>query len=307
MITVNILKPYKLTIYTIYNIISSGEDKMWDIILDTLIDALKLLPFLFLAFYVIELLEHKLSNKTEKIIKKSGKYGPFIGALLGAFPQCGFSVLATNFYITRIISLGTLISIYLSTSDEMLPILISHKANILSILLIILIKIFIGMLSGFIIDYIIRKNKKETINYNLCDDDNCDCEKHGPFVSALIHTLKTILFIVIISFILNIIMNYKGTEYLEKLFLKDSLFSPFISSIVGLIPNCGASVLITELYINNAISFGSLIAGLLTGSGVAILVLFKNNKNLKENFKILLIIYLIGSISGLIINLINLL
>jgi uncharacterized membrane protein YraQ (UPF0718 family) len=163
------------------------------------------------------------------------------------------------------------------------------------------------MLSGFIIDYIIRKNKKETINYNLCDDDNCDCEKHGPFVSALIHTLKTILFIVIISFILNIIMNYKGTEYLEKLFLKDSLFSPFISSIVGLIPNCGASVLITELYINNAISFGSLIAGLLTGSGVAILVLFKNNKNLKENFKILLIIYLIGSISGLIINLINLL
>ena len=296
-----------MTINAIYNIISLGEDKMWDIILDTLIDALKLLPFLFLAFYIIEILEHKLGNKTEKVIKKSGKYGPFIGSLFGAFPQCGFSVLATNFYITRIISLGTLISIYLSTSDEMLPILISHKTNIVSILLIILIKVFIGMLSGFTIDYIIRKNKKETINYNLCSDDNCDCEKHSPFVSAIIHTLKTILFIIIISFILNIIMEYKGTEYLEKLFLKDSLFSPFISSIVGLIPNCGASVLITELYINNAISFGSLIAGLLTGSGVAILVLFKNNKNLKENFKILLIIYLIGSISGLIINLINLL
>ncbi len=279
---------------------------MKEIILDTLIDALKLLPFLFLAFFIIELLEHKLSNKTENIIKKSGKYGPLLGSILGAFPQCGFSVLATNLYITRIISLGTLISIYLSTSDEMLPILISHKANILSILLILLIKIFIGMLSGFIIDFIIRKNKKDKINYKLCNDDNCDCEESGPFKSSLIHTLKTIIFIIIISFILNIIMEYKGTEFLEKLFLKDSIISPFISSIVGLIPNCSASVLITELYINNAISFGSLISGLLTGSGVAILVLFKNNHNLKENFKILIIIYLIGSISGFIINLFNL-
>lgn len=279
---------------------------MKDIIFDTLIDALKLLPFLFLAFFIIEILEHKLSNKTENIIKKSGKYGPLLGSLFGAFPQCGFSVLATNFYITRIISLGTLISIYLSTSDEMLPILISHKTNFLSILLIILIKIFIGMLSGFIIDFIIRKNKKDKINYKLCNDDNCDCEESGPFKSALIHTFKTIIFIIIISFILNIIMEYKGSMFLEKLFLKDSLLSPFISSIVGLIPNCGASVLITELYINNAISFGALISGLLTGSGVAILVLFKNNHDLKENFKILLIIYLIGSISGFIINLINL-
>lgn len=279
---------------------------MKEIILDTLIDALKLLPFLFLAFFIIELLEHKLSNKTESIIKKSGKYGPLLGSTLGAFPQCGFSVLATNLYITRIISLGTLISIYLSTSDEMLPILISHKTNFLSILLILLIKIFIGMLSGFIIDFIIRKNKQDKINYKLCNDDNCDCEESGPFKSSLIHTFKTIIFIIIISFILNIIMEYKGAEFLEKLFLKDSLISPFISSIVGLIPNCSASVLLTELYINNAISFGSLISGLLTGSGVAILVLFKNNHNLKESFKILIIIYLIGSISGFIINLINL-
>lgn len=279
---------------------------MKDIIFDTLIDALKLLPFLFLAFFIIEILEHKLSNKTENIIKKSGKYGPLLGSIFGAFPQCGFSVLATNFYITRIISLGTLISIYLSTSDEMLPILISHKTNFLSILLIVLTKIFIGMLSGFIIDFIIKKNKKDKINYKLCNDHKCDCEESGPFKSALIHTFKTIIFITIISFILNIIMEYKGSMFLEKLFLKDSLLSPFISSIVGLIPNCGASVLITELYINNAISFGALISGLLTGSGVAILVLFKNNHDLKENFKILLIIYLIGSISGFIINLINL-
>ena len=279
---------------------------MKDIIIDTLIDALKLLPFLLIAFLIIELLEHKFSNKTDKIIKKSGKFGPLLGSILGAFPHCGFSVLATNFYITRIISLGTLISIYLSTSDEMLPILISHKTNITSILLILLIKIFIGMLSGFIIDFIIRKNKHEKISYKLCNDDNCDCEESGPIKSSLIHTFKTLLFIIIISLILNTIMEYKGTEFLEKLFLKDSLLSPFISSIVGLIPNCGASVLITELYVNNAISFGALISGLLTGTGVAILVLFKNNQNLKENFKILLIIYLIGSISGFIINLISL-
>ena len=190
----------------------------------------------------------------------------------------------------------------------MLPILISHKTNFISILFILLIKIFIGMLSGIIIDFIIRRNKKkEKLNYKLCNDDNCDCEESGVFKSSIIHTLKTIAFIIIISFILNTIMEYKSSLFLEKLFLKDSFLSPFISSLVGLIPNCGASVLITELYVNNAISFGALISGLLTSSGVVILVLFKNNKNLKEDFKILLLIYLIGSISGIIINLIKLL
>lgn len=278
---------------------------MLDVIKDTLIDAVKLIPFLFVAFLIIELIEHKLSNKSKKIIAKSGKYGPLIGSLLGAFPQCGFSVMATNLYVTRIISLGTLISVYLSTSDEMLPILLSENASIGVILKIILIKIIIGMATGFIIDVILRKsNKKTDSTYEICDSEHCHCEK-GIFMSSVIHTFNTLLFIMIISFLLNVLLEYKGTEYLSQIFLKNSLFGPFITSLVGLIPNCGASVMITELYLGDAISFGSLISGLLTGSGVAVLVLFKTNKNMRENLKILLTIYMVGVLSGIIIDIIG--
>ncbi len=280
---------------------------MKDIIMDTLIDGLKLIPFLLVAFLIIELIEHKLSNKSKKVISNSGKVGPLFGGLLGMFPQCGFSVMATNLYVTRIITLGTLISIYLSTSDEMLPILLSENADISTILLILGIKLGIGVISGFIIDLFLRKTKKvEKVNYELCDDEHCHCEK-GIIKSALKHTLNTLLFIMIISFILNISLEYIGEDNLSKIFLKDSIFGPFVASIVGLIPNCGASVMLTELYLNSTISLGSAIAGLLTGSGVAILVLFKSNKNLKENFTILGLIYGIGAISGVIIEIIGLL
>ncbi len=279
---------------------------MIDVILDTLIDALKLLPFLFVAFLLIEVIEHKFSNKAKKIVSASGNFGPLIGSVLGVIPQCGFSVMATNLYITRIVSLGTLISIYLSTSDEMLPILISQNVEAKLIISILLIKVFIGITSGFIIDFILRKKKQEIVNYEICDEVHCHCEK-GIFVSSIKHTLNTILFIVIISFLINVLFAYAGEEFLSTLFLKGSVFGPFVTCLIGLIPNCGASVMITELYLNGAVSFGSLIGGLLTGSGVAILVLFKSNKNLRENIKILLITYGIGLISGIIIELIGIL
>lgn len=278
---------------------------MLDIIMDTLIDGVKLLPFLFIAFLLIELIEHKLSGKSKKAIVKSGKYGPIIGSLLGLFPQCGFSVMATNLYVTRIITLGTLISIYLSTSDEMLPILLSSNASIDTIIKLLSIKVIIGMSIGFIIDLVLRKrNKNMKTDYNICDHEHCHCEK-GIFKSALIHTFNTLLFIMIISFLLNILLEYKGTEFLSKLFFKNSVFGSFVSSLVGLIPNCGASVMITELYLNNAITFGSTVAGLLTGSGVAVLVLFKTNKDIKENLMILGIIYFVGALSGMIIDIIG--
>ena len=127
---------------------------MIDIIKDTLIDGLKLIPFLFIAFLIIEFIEHKLDNKSKTIISKSGKVGPLVGGILGLFPQCGFSVMATNLYITRIITLGTLISIYLSTSDEMLPLLISHNTDISIIIKILAIKLLVGVICGFIIDFI---------------------------------------------------------------------------------------------------------------------------------------------------------
>lgn len=281
---------------------------MKEVLLDTLLDAIKIIPFLFVTFLLMEYIEHGFTKKGKEKIKKAGNLGPFFGSLLGAVPQCGFSVMATNLYVTRIVTLGTLISIYLSTSDEMLPILISQRCSFSVIIKILLIKVLIGMLAGFIIDFIIRKKTKSS-NYEIkkfCDEEHCDCE-HGIIKSSIKHTLNILIFIIVITLLLNLGFYYFGNDNIEKLFLKDSFFSPFISSLIGLIPNCGASVALTELYLNNVISFASVIAGLLTGSGVALLVLFKINKNVKENVKILLTLYFIGALSGIVIEIIQML
>lgn len=275
---------------------------MKDILIDTCLDSLKLIPFLFVAFLIIELFEHKLAKKTKESIIKTKKFGPIVGALLGAIPQCGFASVATNLYVTRIISLGTLISIYLSTSDEMLPILLSHNTPIKDILVILGIKVAIGMFMGVIIDFLIRKQEKG--EFSICDDDKCDC-KDSIIKSSIIHTLKTIIFIFLVTLLLNILMSYISEEVLSNIFMKNSLFAPIFASLIGLIPNCASSVVITEFYLNGIITMGTCIAGLLTNAGLALIVLFKTNKNIKENIGILSIIYLIGVISGIIINLLT--
>lgn len=277
---------------------------MLEVVIDTLKDSLKLLPFLFLTFLFLEYIEHKTSSKLKKMIEKSGKLGPIIGSFLGAFPQCGFSVVATNLYATRVITLGTLISIYLSTSDEMLPILISEKVDIKIILMIILIKIIAGIIMGILIDFIVQKKDQEEINH-FCHEEHCDCE-HSILKSTCKHTFNILFFIMIVTFVLNLGFFYLGEEKLSELFMKNNFFSPFITSLVGLIPNCGASVALTELYLNGAITLGSSLAGLLTGSGVALLVLFKVNKDKLENIKIITLLYSIGVIVGMFINLLEL-
>lgn len=275
---------------------------MLDILLDTLIDGIKLLPFLFVAFFIIEYIEHRYQDKSLDIVKKTGRFGPLVGGILGLVPQCGFSVLATNLYVTRIVSLGTLISIYLATSDEMIPVMLAGKMDFKTILIALLIKLVVGMLCGFIIDLILHKNNKPI--YDICEDEHCLCEKTSNiFLSSLTHTLKIFGFILLISLVLNISFEYLGNNFLSKILLKDNLFGSFLTSLIGLIPNCGASVLLTNLYISNAINFGEMMAGLLTGSGIAIVVLFRSNKHIKENLLITLILYLIGSIVGLLINL----
>lgn len=275
---------------------------MLDIITDTLLDTIKLIPFLFLAFLIIELIEHKLGEKQQKIIASSGKFGPIIGSLLGAFPQCGFSVLATNFYVTRIISLGTLISIYLSTSDELLPIMISSHAPIEKILSILLIKVIIGMIFGFIIDLLIKRKTPAT--YEICNEEECHCN-HSIIISSIIHTIKISLFIMILTFIINCLFYYTNLEHISSWLIGNKILTPFISSLIGLIPNCASSVMISELYINNLITLGTTLSGLLTGSGVALMVLFKKNKNLKENILIITLLYVIGVTCGIIFNLIG--
>lgn len=265
-------------------------------------DNLKLLPFFFFAFLIIELIEHKFSNKSKNFIKKSGKFGPIIGSILGIFPQCGFSVVATNFYITRVISIGTLISIYLSTSDEMLPIMISHKVPFKIIFGMLLIKFIVGIIFGFIIDLVIRKKEAgKNYDYHICEEEHCDCSS-SIFSSSIKHTFNTLLFIIVVSFVINLLYELIGENVVSKIFMKDNLFGPFIGSFIGLIPNCAASVVLTELFLNGAINLGTCISGLLTGSGVAILVLFKSNKNIKENISIVSLLYLIGVLIGIILE-----
>lgn len=286
-------------------LVGERNDFMLDIILDTILDGIKILPFLWFAFLIIELLEHKFHKQSQKIVEKSGRLGPLLGGILGCFPQCGFSVMATNLYVTRIITLGTLISVYLSTSDEMLPILLAHGSDVEVILKLLLTKLIIGVTCGFIIDLLFSRKQEQHI-YDLCEKEHRHCEK-GVIRSSFKHTFHTLLFIVLVSFLLNIIMHYGVEDYLRGIFKENNLFSPFLASLIGLIPNCGASVVLTELYLSGILSFSSVIAGLLTGSGVAILVLFQTNKNLKENIKVLALVYFIGAFSGLLIELFSLL
>lgn len=280
---------------------------MEHIISHSIEDTLTIIPFLFIAFLFMEYIEYKFNKKTKNIIERAGKSGPLLGSILGVFPQCGFSVMGTNFYAARIISLGTLVSIYLSTSDEMLPIMLSEGLKLSQIFYILFIKVVIAIIAGFLIDYIYR-NKKVTkkVIHELCEEEHCDCHHDGIIKSSIKHTLNIVLFIFITNLIITGLIETIGEDNMSEILFKNTIFGPFIASLFGLIPNCASSVIITELFLSGAISFGSLIAGLLTGSGIAILVLFKINKNLKENFHILGLVYFVGVISGIIIELITL-
>lgn len=272
---------------------------MQEIILDTLIDALKILPFLFITFLFIELIEHKMDEKMHHAIKKSDKIGPLVGSSLGIIPQCGISVSITNLYITRIVTLGTLISVYLATSDEMLPILLSNKVDIKIILFILAIKWITGITFGFLIDLLIKK-KDESL-HDICENEHCACEEGNILLSSIIHTVKTLIFIIITTFILNLLFELIGEAALSNLFMKNSYLSILLAPLIGLIPSCGASIMLTEFYLSKVIKLSTCIAGLLTGSGVATLVLLRTNKDKLESLKIIALLYIIGVIVGSIL------
>jgi len=271
----------------------------------TLLDSIKILPFLLIAYLIMEFIEHKTTDKTRNAIKKSGKFGPFIGSILGAFPQCGFSVTATNLYAGRVITLGTLFAVYLSTSDEMLPILLSEGVSGPLILKILGIKILIGILVGIAIDLILNRfnrNKKEENNIeSICEHEHCHCEE-SIWKSAIKHTINVFVFILIITLILNIAIEYIGEDTLAGLISGKPVITAAISCAIGLIPNCASSVILTQLYLSNVLSLAVMIGGLLVNAGVGLLVLFKVNHNQKENIKIVLGLYAIGVISAIILQ-----
>jgi len=276
---------------------------MLDVIIDTLIDGLKLLPFLFLAYVFIELLEHKAGAKTHALINRSGKYGPLIGASFGIVPQCGFSAAMSNLYAGGVITRGTLIAIFLSTSDEMLPILISESAPLPLILKILAVKLIAGTIVGFFVDAVFREKTGMHI-HDMCHDDDCHCEEGSILKSALIHTARIFAFILVISFLLNTVVYILGEERLAAFILNKPVIGELLSGMIGLIPNCASSVVITQLFMQGGMSTGALLSGLLVGSGVGLLILFRVNHNTKDNVKTLVILYisgvLVGTLAGLL-------
>ncbi|MCD7725243.1 MAG: arsenic efflux protein [Clostridiales bacterium] len=272
-----------------------------DVISDSLIDGVKLLPFLFLTYLAMEYLEHKAGEKMQEAIRRSGKGGPAIGGILGLFPQCGFSAAASNLYAGRIITLGTLMAIYLSTSDEMLPIMISENVGIGMIVKILALKVAVAMAAGFIIDAVFRKQEKHMQIGHICEQHHCHCEE-GIWKSALHHTVEIFLYILLISFVLNLVIELIGEEVLGSLLLNRPVIGELIAGLVGLIPNCAASVMITQLYLRGVISAGAMMAGLFAGSGVGVLVLLRVNDNRKENLRIILLLYVIGVAAGILLE-----
>lgn len=274
-----------------------------DILMDDILDNLKMLPFLFAAFLIIEWVEHHSSARINSLMQNAGKAGPAAGALLGCFPQCGFSVIASNLYAGRIITMGTLLSVYLATSDEAILILLGNPGNSREILQLLAVKILIGITAGYLVDLLL-KQKQDTLEHihDMCHDCGCH-DHHGIFRPALHHTLKIFVYLLIVTFILNLAIALLGTDNLSRLLMADSWIQPAVTALFGLIPNCAASVILTTLYLNQAISFASVVSGLCAGAGIGLVVLFKMNRSRRENLQILALLYGISASAGILISL----
>ncbi len=275
---------------------------MTEVIWDTLLDAARLLPFLFAAYLLMEYLEHRAGEHTDRLIRGAGRLGPVIGAAAGAVPQCGFSAAAANLYTGRVVSLGTLIAIFLSTSDEMLPILISERVSGGLILKILGLKVLIGAAAGLCVDWVVSGRKRELPHiHELCEQEHCHCEK-GIVRSAASHTLRIFLFVLLISLGLNLALYLVGEEALGGMILNRPVLGQLLAGLIGLIPNCAASVAITQLYLSGGMSFGAMMSGLLSGAGVGVLILFRVNRDRRENLRIVALLYGIGVLAGLLLE-----
>ncbi len=290
-----------------------------DVVIDAVIDSLKILPFLFITYLIMEALEHKTHDVSAKIVEKTEYFGPLWGGLIGVFPQCGFSAASSNLYAGRVITLGTLIAIYLSTSDEMVPLFISNQVPVIILVKILAIKALIGILAGFIIDFVVHayhKAHNRALNDpvkidELCEKEHCHCEEEeesgiiGIIKSSLVHTIHIFIFVLVLSLVLNLVIELIGQDTLAQLLKTSPIISHILAGLVGLIPNCAASVIITQLYLDQMITLGTMMSGLLVSAGIGLLVLFRVNSNKRENINITILLFVIGVVSGLLIDLIG--
>ncbi len=276
-----------------------------EIILHGVLDTLKIIPFLFLTYLFMEWLEHKGTSTLIGTLRRSGRAGPLIGGALGAIPQCGFSATGAGLFSARIISAGTLVAIFLSTSDEMLPILISGRLAFWKIAIIIFYKVAVGILVGLLLDFLLRVFKKQDEHahiHELCEDANCHCER-GILYSSIHHTLTVGLFLLVVTLGINTLVYFVGDEILKNSVFSVPFISHILSALIGLIPNCAVSVALANFYIDGYISAGTMLSGLFSGAGVGLIVLFKTNKSLKQNLSLIGLLILCGLVFGMIFDL----
>lgn len=286
------------------------KELILDILIDVCKDTLKLIPFLFVTYLAMEYVEHKAGEGAKARIARSGKYGPAVGALLGAAPQCGFSAAASSLYAGRVITVGTLMAVYLSTSDEMLPIFLSEQVPVVDIFKVLGLKVVIGLVVGFLLDFCVRhfyKGKKPDGPeiHHICEHDHCNCEEEGILKSALHHTLQITGFIFLVSLVLGFIIEFVGAEALGNFITNKPIIGEFVAGLIGLIPNCAASVVITQLYLSGALSFGAMMSGLLVGAGIGIAILIRMNEDKRKSVEIIALLYGFGVFFGILIELLG--
>ena len=289
---------------------------MFDLFLDSLLDGLKdgewSLPVLLVAYLLMELLERSQKLNEEILHGYSHKAGPLLGGLLGVVPQCGISGAAATLFSTGSVTVGTMLAVFFATSDEMLPIMLSSVADgdirLSSILLIVLGKAALGVALGYLADLLLTKYIRSQKNiHGFCEREHCACdeEEGNVFVSALKHTLKIAVMLIAVNVILNFVLGMIGVERLSGSVLNRPFIGEILLALVGLIPNCSVSVVITESYLSGLIGLGGLFAGLLSNAGIGLLVLFRTNKNLKENLVITSTLYGLSAAAGIVITLVS--
>ena len=289
---------------------------MFDLFLDSLLDGLKdgawSLPVLFVAYLLMELLERSQKLNEEILHGYSHKAGPLLGGLLGVVPQCGISGAAATLFSTGSVTVGTMLAVFFATSDEMLPIMLSSVADgdirLSSILLIVLGKAALGVALGYLADLLLTKYIRSQKNiHGFCEREHCACdeEEGSVFVSALKHTLKIAVMLIAVNVVLNFVLGMIGVERLSGSVLNRPFIVEILLALVGLIPNCSVSVVITESYLSGLIGLGGLFAGLLSNAGIGLLVLFRTNKNLKENLVITSTLYGLSAAAGIVITLVS--
>lgn len=273
-----------------------------DILLDTIMDVLKIIPYLFIIYLLLEWMEQEAGHKMEHFLQKHRRLNPLAGTLFGLLPSCGFASAASSLYATGVISAGTLVAVYLASSDEMLSIMISMKAPFSKIWPILLVKLIVGCIGGYCLDIF---SKHRTIDVNAFCKQEHDDHSRGILHSALKHTIEVTIWLLIITFLFNGFVEWIGEDTLYAFVTNHPNQSVVVSTVVGMIPSCASSILLTTMYLDGVISFASVCAGLLVNAGTGMMVLWRVNRNYKDNFKILLMTWVFGLISGLLIDLLS--